>query len=224
MYIWLFLLANNTPALKNPTRVIPLLAAVLLAACTTQPDPAAQAAAAAPLRSAPDSVLPEPPAAPVAAVVLKPADEAPPAADTAADSSGEYETVYVVIADTSRQYRPLRQQMLRLQAATRQRIDTLGRFYDPKKNLIRLPDTAPAGDEKTFDEMYAGEYYPRRMPDATLSVEYADQYLTARPKSMALVMGIYEQPARADSLLAVVRRTAPAAFRVKTSVYMGCLH
>jgi hypothetical protein len=135
----------------------------------------------------------------------------------AADSAGEYQTLYVVVADTGRQYAPLRRQMLRLQAATGQRIDTMGRFYDPQRDLIRLPDN----DE---DEVYAGEYYPRRMPDATLSLEYADLYTHARPKSLALVTGIYEEPARADSLLAVVRRTVPTAFRLKSSLYMGCLH
>jgi hypothetical protein len=41
---------------------------------------------------------------------------------------------------------------------------------------------------------------------------------------MAVVAGIYQQPARADSLLAVVRRSVPTAFRVKTSMYVGCLH
>lgn len=202
-----------------------LAAALLLPACTAQPDPAAQTAQAAPPRRAPDSVLAAAPAAaspaaPVADVTFK----STAAESAAADSTGEYETMYVVIADTSRQYRPLRQQMLRLQAATRQRIDTLGRFYDPGKNLIRLPDQAPPGEEKSFDEMYAGEYYPRRMSDATLSVEYTEQYAPAHPQSMALVAGIFEQPRRADSLLAVVRRSAPAAFRVKTRMFMGCLH
>lgn len=188
----------------------------LFTACTAQPDPAARTTRPASLHLGPDPALPAPP---VAAVVATTAVENEPAADT----TGEYETMYVVIADTGRQYRPLRQQMLRLQATTRQRIDTLGRFYDPQKNLIRLPDEAPA-DDKSFDEMYAGEYYPRRLSDATLSVEYAEQYTPARPQSMALVAGIFEQPRRADSLLAVVRRTAPAAFRVKTRLYMGCLH
>ena len=202
--------------MKNPALLIPL---ALLAACTTQPDPATQTAADAPVRNEPTPARPATvspasvPAAPAGA--LETAADEPAAAE--ADTTGEYETMYVVIADTGRQYRPLQQQLRRLQAATRQRIDTLGRFYDPKKNLIRLPDN----DE---DEMYAGEYYPRRMPDATLSVEYADQYTAARPKSMALVTGIYQEPARADSLLAVVRRTAPAAFRVKTRIYMGCMH
>ncbi|WP_262490545.1 hypothetical protein [Hymenobacter sp. CRA2] len=35
--------------------------------------------------------------------------------------------------------------------------DTLGRFFDEQKNLIRLPDD----DE---DELYAGDYFPRRCP------------------------------------------------------------
>ncbi|RAK70315.1 hypothetical protein DLM85_05580 [Hymenobacter edaphi] len=187
----------------------------LLAACTAQPDPAA--------RAAPTTVRTEPVPASPAAPQLAPASPAAapvaaaaePAAET--DTADQYETMYVVIADTSRQYRPLRRQMLRLQAVTSQRIDTMGRFYDPKKNLIRLPDN-------DADEVYAGDYFPRRTPDATLSVEYTTLYTSAHDKSMALVTGIYQEPARADSLLAVVRRTVPTAFRVKTRMFMGCLH
>ncbi|GAB3833815.1 hypothetical protein [Hymenobacter jeollabukensis] len=188
----------------------------LLAACTSQPDPAAQTAPLAAVRNAPNSASPAAPppasASPTAVPVATAAE-----LSTEADTAEQYETLYVVIADTSRQYRPLRRQMLRLRAATRQRIDTMGRFYDPKKNLIRLPDN-------DADEVYAGDYFPRRTSDATLSVEYTNLYTPAHAKSMALVSGIYQEPARADSLLAVVRRTVPTAFRVQARMFMGCLH
>ncbi|WP_262490546.1 hypothetical protein [Hymenobacter sp. CRA2] len=41
---------------------------------------------------------------------------------------------------------------------------------------------------------------------------------------MALVAGIYQEPARADSALAMVRQAVSTAFRVKTRLYMGCMH
>ncbi|MCC3160265.1 hypothetical protein LJ737_23715 [Hymenobacter sp. 15J16-1T3B] len=191
-------------------RVTPLLAAAsLLAACHSDPD--TTRTAAVPAAHAPQAAPTELPAA------VSVAAEAPTTETAAADTADQYETMYVVIADTSRQYRPLRRQLLRLQAATGQRIDTMGRFYDPQKDLIRLPDD-------DADELYAGDYFPRRLPDATLSVEYTNLYAPAHAKSMALVTGIYQEPERADSLLAVVRRAAPTAFRVKTRMYIGCMH
>lgn len=200
-------------------------AGLAVAAACTSPDTQAPPATAAP--ATPRSVVRGPsgaerPPASATTEVLPPLEQGP---DTPAeDAPDEHETVYVVIADTGRQYRPLLGQLRRLHAASGLRIDSLGRFYDPQKNLIRLPDTAPPGEEKTFDDNYAGDYYPRRGPNTFLSVEYTDLYTRGGPKSMALVAGIYEQPAHADSLLRVVRRTVPGAFRVKTSMYMGCLH
>ncbi|RTQ51556.1 hypothetical protein EJV47_07085 [Hymenobacter gummosus] len=196
---------------------LPAALVLLLPGCNSSADNPARTAA---LATAADTPAAAPPAAPVAATAVPNEMSPNEAADSLAD---ETEIRYVVIADTSRQYRPLLRQMLRLQAATAQRIDSMGRFYDAKKNLIRLPDEAPPGD-KSFDDLYAGDYYPRRLGDSTLSVEYTVLYTPAHPKSMALVAGIFEQPGPADSLLAVVRRTAPRAFRVKSSLYMGCLH
>jgi hypothetical protein len=192
--------------------LLPLVS--LMTSCTSQPAPATPVVEQqAPLPDSTVRALPAPPAASAVAEANPPTE----ALLSEPDTADQYALMYVVVADTSQQYTPLRRQMLRLHEATGQRIDTMGRFYDRAKNLIRLPDD----DE---DELYAGDYFPRRMPDATLSVEYTALYTKGRPKSMALVTGIFQEPAPADSLLRVVRRTVPTAFRLKTRMFMGCLH
>ena len=97
-------------------------------------------------------------------------------------------------------------------------IDTMGREYNRKKDLIALPENAE-------DEIYAGEYFPRRYTSRSLSLEYLDNYMEkALPKSIALVTGIYGSAAEADSGLKVMRRYSPKAFVVETELYLGCMH
>ncbi|WP_100336518.1 hypothetical protein [Hymenobacter chitinivorans] len=191
-----------------------LPATVLVAACQSAP-------AAAPPQPVPAPALaasPVPPrAAPVAAA--KAAEATAVAEDAPADStSADYATFFVVVADTSRSYPALRRHMLGLSQQYALPIDTLGRYFDARKNQIILP----ADDE---DELYAGEYYPRRFPGHTLSLEYLNEYKDqAGAKTMALVTGIYQQEASADSALAVLRRADQNAFKLTSRIYVGCMH
>ncbi|QIX60026.1 hypothetical protein HER32_01995 [Hymenobacter sp. BT18] len=193
-----------------------LLAASFLAACSSSPNEPTKALNP-PQPSAPTTLEDAPPKAepteptPTTAAVEEIADVPAP------DSTSEYATRYVVVADTSLHYYPLRASMTAIQKATRLPIDTLGRIYDARKNLIKVPED----DE---DEMYAGEYYPRRDPSASLSIEYTTLYRSASAKSMALVTGIYEDPARADSALVALHSVVPKAFLIKTQLYIGCMH
>ena len=128
------------------------------------------------------------------------------------------QTYYVVIADTGLHYDDLRQQMVGYQQTLSQQIDTMDRTYDKTKDLIALP----AGHD---DEIYAGEYYPRRFPSSTLSLEYLNFYQQkASEKSIALVTGIYERQESADSALSVLEKVNPAAFVIKSNIYIGCMH
>ncbi len=134
------------------------------------------------------------------------------------DVANEFGTYYVTIADTGQAYYPLRNEMMRLHQALAQPIDTMGWYFDAKKNRIVLPED----DE---DEMFVGDYYPIRGPDAHLSLEYLSLYQRqARENTIALVTGIYEQQASADSALAILRKKAPQAFSVKAEIYEGCIH
>ncbi|MEZ4805298.1 MAG: hypothetical protein R2852_07405 [Bacteroidia bacterium] len=94
----------------------------------------------------------------------------------------------------------------------------MGRFYNSKKDLITLPDD----DE---DEVYAGDYFPRRYPSGYMSLEYLDFYQrAAREKTIALVTGIFETAIEADSALSVLQSMEKKAFKIKSEMYMGCMH
>jgi len=78
-------------------------------------------------------------------------------------------TYFVLVADTGKDYSSLRRKMFDLRNTLKISIDTMGRIYNKKKNLIALPD-----NDK--DEIYAGEYFPRRFPSEKLSLEYLNFY------------------------------------------------
>ncbi|VXB05253.1 conserved exported hypothetical protein [Flavobacterium sp. 9AF] len=127
-------------------------------------------------------------------------------------------TYLVVVADTSQDYSMLHKKMFDLSSKLKLSIDTMGRFYNKTKNLIALPDN----DE---DEIYAGDYYPRRFPSDNLSLEYLDFYQRpAGEKTIALVTGIYEKEKSADSALTVLQKTEKKVFKIKADIYVGCMH
>ena len=127
-------------------------------------------------------------------------------------------TLYFTVADTGLNYFTLRDEMFALNKTLHWPIDTMGRYFDKKKNLISVSDT----DE---DEMYRGEYFPRRFPSENLSLEYYHAYIdNSTEKNIALVTGIYETKKSADSSLAILRPYAAHSFVVAANVYVGCMH
>jgi len=132
------------------------------------------------------------------------------------DTENTYEDYYIVVADTGANYYTLKDKMMRIGESASMQIDTMGRHYNKAKDLIALADD----DE---DELYAGDYFPRRYPSKTLSLEYLNFYKPgAKVKTIALVTGIYENKASADSALKLL--SDPVAFAFKASVFTGCLH
>jgi hypothetical protein len=155
---------------------------------------------------------------PVVAVAQRPvvATEVPDSAD--ADVADETMTAWVLVADTGRNYFSLRSRMLQLREELQLKIDTMGRGWNQKKKLIALP-------EDSDDEIYAGEYFPRRVPTPTLSLEYLYCYKpNAAPKTMALVAGIYESKSSADSALRRLQAKQASAYSIRSEIYMGCMH
>jgi hypothetical protein len=140
------------------------------------------------------------------------------ATDTAADE--EISTFYIVMADTGKNYYQLHDDMVQLSRSAGLPVDTMGRGYDAKKNLICLPEN----DE---DEAYAGDYYPRRFPSVNLSLEYLYMYKDDRnveDNTIALVAGIFETRKSADSLLQAIRPYGKRPFVEKAKIYTGCMH
>lgn len=130
----------------------------------------------------------------------------------------EYGNFFVVIADTGTEYYSLHRHMMDISRESGIEIDTMGRFYNQEKNLIALPDN----DE---DEMYAGDYFPRRFPGQSLSLEYMTSFIPGSgDKTIGLVIGIYEKESEADSIRVKLKPIAPKIFRVQSEIYLGCLH
>jgi hypothetical protein len=136
------------------------------------------------------------------------------------DDSIDYNnaTYYLVIADTSKNYFELQKKMFEINQKLNISIDTMGRFYNKSKNLIAFPDN-------DVDEIYAGDYFPRRFPSKSISLEYLDFYKRkSGEKTIALVTGIYETEKSADSALTNLNRTENKAFKIKADIYIGCMH
>ncbi len=130
----------------------------------------------------------------------------------------EYATFFIVVADTSLDYSTLHNKMLDLNRKYKIPVDTMGRCFNKTKNLIALPDN----DE---DELYAGDYFPRRFPTESLSLEYLNFYQKqSGEKTIALVTGIYETEKSADSALSVLSASEKKVFKIKADIYLGCMH
>lgn len=125
---------------------------------------------------------------------------------------------FIVVVDTGLDYRTLNRKMYDLNSKLKIPIDTMGRIYNKTKNLIALP-------ENDKDEIYAGDYFPRRFPSDNLSLEYLNFYQRqAGEKTIALVTGIYETEKSADSALNVLRKMEKNVFKIKADIYVGCMH
>lgn len=139
---------------------------------------------------------------------------------TALEDSVNYDnaTYFIVVADTSTDYYLLNKKMFDLNKQFTIPIDTMDRFYDKTKNLIALPNNHE-------DEIYAGDYFPRRFPSENLSLEYLNFYQKlAGEKTIALVTGIYETEKSADSALIILQKIETRAFKIKADIYVGCVH
>lgn len=141
--------------------------------------------------------------------------------ETPTDSLSEFsetETYYVIVVDTSLNYALLHKKMFEAHHKLTIPIDTMGRYYNPTKDLIALPED----DE---DELYAGDYFPRRFPSETLSLEYLSLYKNnSNEKTIGVVSGIFEQETKADSSLKKIQKVFPKTFKLKTEMFVGCLH
>ncbi len=133
-------------------------------------------------------------------------------------SDFENATLFIVIADTNLSYFFIDDKMFELSTQLNMPIDTIGRYFNSKKNLIVLTDSE-------VDEIFSGEYYPRRFPSDNLSLEYLNFYQNkAGEKTIALVAGIYETEKSADSALTILKQTEEKAFKITASIYVGCMH
>lgn len=140
------------------------------------------------------------------------------------DTSGidsEYETMYMVVIDTGVNYYTLANKMIALHNSLQLKIDTLGRYYNSGKNDVVLPDDAE-------DELYAGDYFPRRWGTGFLSIEHLSFYRRNTDYDTVTVFvlteGLYDNRQSADSMAVVIKPYQPTTFVMEVEVFMGCMH
>ncbi len=130
----------------------------------------------------------------------------------------QYQINYVLITDTGKDYYLLDEGMYAVSKMTGIKTDTMDRAFDPITNKIAL-------SENSEDEMWRGDYYPRRMGEDFMSMEHLDYYTdSSDAKTIAVVAGIFPEKEKADSMLSAIKKHAPNAFLLKSNIYMGCMH
>lgn len=137
-----------------------------------------------------------------------------------------YADYYLVVPATGKNYQQLHTNMYRLHRQFHIPVDTLGRYYNTVLHKIIV-------SEEDEDELYRGEYYPRRFESLSLSIENAYYYPKNQadykepvtfPTRMMVVAGMFDTPERADSLQKVIKKAFPKTKVLKTKVYIGCMH
>ncbi len=124
---------------------------------------------------------------------------------------------FIVVADTSRNYFYLRNTMFDVSKKSGLIIDSLGRFFDPKRGII-VPDDSE-------DEIYAGAYFPRRFEGSELSIEYFKTYAEqSHQTNLAMIAGQYTVADAAQKQLRKIKQLCPNAFIIQAKLYNGCMH
>jgi hypothetical protein len=137
-----------------------------------------------------------------------------------ADPENEYETFYIIQVARGHNFDSLKAISSNAVAILGSRFSMLDRKYKPGKGII-VPENAD-------DEMYAGEYYPRRPSEEQnfVSIEMANEFLNENKHSseMVSIAGIYSLKSQADSVTNLLKEKIPTVKTVKQELYMGCMH
>lgn len=99
-------------------------------------------------------------------------------------------------------------------------FDQQGRVYEPGKGII-VPYDAE-------DELYRGDYYPRRFESSEVSIEMYD-YLALEEEAgdssrMTVVAGMFATAEKAETVLRKLKPLMPEAKLIRRELFVGCLH
>ena len=134
------------------------------------------------------------------------------------DHEDDYQVVYLVVVDTGLDYFSLNEKMYGIKNAFNMEVDTLGRFFNKITKKLILP-------EDSEDEIYAGDYIPRRDVSSSLSIEYFGFYTpTANDNAFALVAGIYPKKKEAMMVESRLKKSYETSFVIESKIFMGCSH
>ena len=132
----------------------------------------------------------------------------------------DYETVFIVVLDTSDQFKKMYELAMSTSKKFSIPFDTFQKTYFPETNIW-------GGSLWSEDEIYRGEYFPRRNGSEKdmLSLEYQRWYdKSSRDKNLMLVTNIFNFSLDAEENIARWRPYFPKAFILQREIYMGCMH
>ena len=142
--------------------------------------------------------------------------------DTLAEDSSE--TFYLVQVASGYNFDSLKRIASDAAAILHSKVDMMSRIYKPNKGIV-LPD-------KCDDDIYCGEYYPRRPFDdqnfVSIEMLYGfeeNKKWTERDTLQMLVLAnIFETKPQADSVVGLLKNKIPTARTIKQNLYLGCMH
>lgn len=124
--------------------------------------------------------------------------------------------MFIVTLGQSNDYKALVAKAKELSKETGIKYDDEGLVLDAKRGLI-LPDDAD-------DDIWAGDYYPRRYNSRYLSVERSKYYLD-KPKGKYVIVGFMDmEPREGRRMLQWFKKYEPSAFFSHELFYQGCIH
>lgn len=132
----------------------------------------------------------------------------------------DYETAFVIVLDTSEQFYKMYDLAMATSKKYQIEFDTTERAYFPETNIWGV-------SQSSSDEMYRGQYFPRRKGDEKdkLSLEYMYWYdKKSNDKKLMLVSNIFSFSMDAEQSVAAWRKSFPQAFILQCEMYMGCMH
>jgi hypothetical protein len=139
---------------------------------------------------------------------------------TVADSLTESATYYIVEVATGHDFDSLKRISASAVSILGSRFEMLDRIYKSGKGII-VP-------ESSNDELYSGEYYPRRpFEDQNfVSIEMSFGFSTNEDDTLKMVSiaGIYSLKSQADSVVLLLQGKIPTTKAIKRDLYLGCMH
>lgn len=130
------------------------------------------------------------------------------------------DSFYVVLVAEGTNYDSLQQISQESARKLGSRFDMLDRIYKLYKGII-VP-------ESSEDEIYKGDYYPRRpFEDQNfVSIEMATAFVNNEQDSskMIVLANICKTKHQADSIVEVLKKDFANAKSLKSELYMGCMH
>jgi hypothetical protein len=136
-----------------------------------------------------------------------------PSLDTS-NLDADNQAFWILLGDSSSQYWSLLKHAAVFAQQNNILFDSLDRHFDAQQHTVVV-------NQSSEDEMYRGEYFPRRQTGTFMSIEpFSSYFPTYKGTAMIEVLGIYDQ---VDSACIAMKQFPNA--RMKTcKLYMGCLH